>query len=248
MECDCRLVRNRIAKLSGIIALALVLAACARDPLPEFPRVVLWAWESPQDLSFIDPGAVGVAFLAKTVVIGGGTTQIVLRREPLRVPPGTSLMAVVRVQSSGEALPDVREAAAAIGDAAKLAGVRALQIDFDATQSERSFYRDLIARLKTQIPPSFPITITALASWCRYDNWIGDLPVAEAVPMLFRMGPDGYKPGEKFRLSLCGNSVGISTDEPIIKLPRVRRVYIFHPGSWTKVDYRNALQEVKRWI
>jgi hypothetical protein len=234
--------------MSAAIALALVLAGCTRDPLPDFPRIVLWAWESPQDLSFIDPLETGIAFLAKTVLIGGGTARVLPRRDPLHVPPGTALMSVVRVQSSGGQLPDAAEVAPAIAEAAKLAGVRALQIDFDATLSERDFYRELIGKIRAQVAASVPITITAVASWCRYDNWIADFPVADAVPMLFRMGPDRYKPGEKFRLSLCRSSVGISTDEPILKLPRVRRVYIFHPGPWTKPDYQNALQEVKRWI
>jgi hypothetical protein len=238
----------RLSSAGAFLLLALLLAGCARDPLPEFPRVVLWAWESPQDLSFLDPREAGVAFLAKTVVIGGGTVRVVPRREPLKVPAGTVLMAVVRVQSSGGALPDAAEVATVIADAARLAGVRALQIDFDATVAERGFYHELIGLLKTRIPPGLPLTMTALASWCRYDTWIADLPVAEAVPMLFRMGPDRYKPGEKFRLTLCRSSIGISTDEPIIRLPRVRRVYIFHPGSWSKADYQNALREVKRWI
>ena len=227
---------------------ALVLSGCARDPLPQFPRIVLWAWESPQNLSFLNPREAGVAFLARTVVIGGGSVRIVPRREPLSVPDGTVLMSVVRVQSSGGALPAAAEAAPAIAEAARFAGARALQIDFDATASERDFYRELMRRLKDQIPREMPLTMTALASWCRYDHWIADLPVAEAVPMLFRMGPDRYKSGEKFRLNLCRSSIGISTDEPIIELPRVRRVYIFHPGPWSKVDYQNALQEVKRWI
>jgi len=216
--------------------------------LPAFPRIVLWAWETPQDLSFLNPREAGVAFLAKTVLIGNGRLTVRPRLQPLHFPPGTVLMAVVRIESSGPDLPLPADVASAIADAATMAGVRALQIDFDATASERSFYRELIGQLKSRIPSGMPLTITALASWCRSDAWIADLPVAEAVPMLFRMGPDRYHPGEKFRASLCRNSIGISTDEPIIRLPRVRRVYIFHPRPWSKMDYLNALQEVKRWI
>jgi len=233
---------------SVLSALALVLAGCARDPLPEFPRVVLWACESPQDLSFVNPHEAGVAFLARTVVVGRGSVRVVPRREPLHVPGGTILMAVVRVQSTGGPLPAAAELVPAIAEAARLAGARALQIDFDAVKSERGFYRELMARVRDQVPRPLQLTITALASWCRHDGWIADLPVVEAVPMLFRMGPDRYKSGENFHVNLCRSSIGISTDEPIIKLPRVRRVYIFHPGPWTKVDYQKALQEVKRWI
>jgi hypothetical protein len=239
---------TKLGAVAALTGFALVLTGCARDPLPEFPRVLLWAWESPQDLSFVNPHEAGVAFLARTVFIGSGTVRVVPRHEPLHVPGGTILMAVVRMQSTVGPFPAAAEVVPAIVEAARLAGVRALQIDFDAVKSERGFYRELMARVRDQVPRPVPLTITALASWCRYDGWIADLPVVEAVPMLFRMGPDRYKPGEDFHVNLCRNSVGVSTDEPIIKLPRVKRVYIFHPGSWTKVDYQNALQEVKRWI
>ena len=37
-----------------------------------------------------------------------------------------------------------------------------------------------------------PLTITALASWCDGDDWIDGLPVADASPMLFRMGRGDY--------------------------------------------------------
>jgi hypothetical protein len=47
-----------------------------------------------------------------------------------------------------------------------------------------------------------PCLFTALASWCEADGWISGLPVAEAVPMLFRMGPDHYFPGGDFRSAL----------------------------------------------
>jgi hypothetical protein len=241
-------MRKMSSPAAALLCAAIVFTGCMREPLPAFPGVILWAWESPQDLSFIDPHDAGVAFLARTIVIGNGRITVLPRVQPLHVPPGTVLMAVVRIESPGRDLPDPGALVPPIAEAARLAGVKALQIDFDARSSERGFYRDLIGRLRNQLPADVPLTMTALVSWCRYDNWIAGLPVAEAVPMLFRMGPDRYQPGEKFRDGLCRNSIGISTDEPIMKLPRVRRVYIFHPGSWSKADYQNAFQEVKRWI
>jgi hypothetical protein len=93
-----------------------------------------------------------------------------------------------------------------------------------------------------------PLSITALASWCESDNWIANLPVTEAVPMLFRMGAgEGYHPDEDFRPGVCRSSVGISTDEPLPEFPRGRRVYIFHPRSWSAVELRAAVHEVERW-
>jgi hypothetical protein len=228
-----------------VLCFAVLLPACRRDPLPRFPRVILWAWESPQDLSFLNPRDVGVAFLAPTVLLQDGQAHIRPRFQPLHVPPGTALMAVVRIESQG-ALPTVQSACSLVSEPATLAGVRALQIDYDAKFSERAFYRDLLHCVRGRI--SLPLVITALASWCQYDDWMRDLPVNDATPMLFRVGPDRYRPGSEFRIRLCQSSFGISIDEPIAKLPRGKRLYIFHPGPWTQIDYRNALEGVRNWL
>jgi hypothetical protein len=210
--------------------------------------VILWAWESPQNLSFIDPREAGVAFLAKTLQIGDHQAIIRPRLQPLRVPPGTALIAVVRLESSGhDDLPKSAEIAPAIADAAREPGIRALQIDYDARFSERAFYRQLIGEVRRSLPASVPLSMTALASWCNGDSWIATLPVSDAVPMLFRMAPERYRPGSIFRVPLCRASVGVSMDEPVRSLPRGQRVYVFHPGPWTQRDYKNALQEVHRW-
>ena len=144
-------------------------------------------------------------------------------------------------------LPAPVSLAAAIAEMVHQPGIRALQIDYDARLSERPFYRDLIDRVRERLPAEFPLSITALASWCDADGWIAALPVREAVPMLFRMGPDRYRPGDPFRVPLCRSSVGVSMDEPLSRLPRGRRVFIFHPGPWSERDYKNALQEAHRW-
>ena len=224
------------------------LSGCRHDPLPKFPRLILWAWESPENLNFIDPHQAGVAFLAKTIRLGDHRAIIRPRVQPLRVPPGTALIAVVRLESLGQDdLPQPAEIASAIADAGRAPGVRALQIDYDARVSERAFYRELIDEVKRGLPADFPVAITALASWCNGDGWIATLPVSDAVPMLFRMGSERYRPGSSFRVPLCQSSLGVSMDEPISRLPRGRRVYVFHPGSWTKTDYNHAVQEVHRW-
>jgi hypothetical protein len=215
------------------LCLSVFLTGCGRDPLPGFPRVILWAWES---------------FLAKTLVLGDHQAMVRPRLQPLRVPPGTALIAVVRLESSGrDDLPPSADIAPAIAELAREPGMRAIQIDYDARVSERAFYRDLIGQVKRRLPDRFPLSITALASWCNGDGWIATLPVSNAVPMLFRMGAERYRPGSGFRVPLCQTDIGVSMDEPVARMPRGRRVYIFHPGPWTERDYRNALQEVRRW-
>ena len=236
-------------RIAALIA-CLLLVACARRPeaLPGFPRVFVWAWEHPEDLRSLDTRAVGVAFLARTVSLAGGRVAVRPRMQPLHTPPGTVLMAVVRVESAGRAAAaPLSDAAGAIAGAIGAPGVRALQVDFDAVASERSFYRRLLAELRRRLPPGLPISVTALASWCQFDGWISDLPVAEAVPMLFRMGPDHYAPGSDFHAALCRSSVGVSTDELPLSIPAGRRVYIFHPGSWSPGDLSAALRKANQW-
>jgi hypothetical protein len=72
------------------------------------------------------------------------------------------------------------------------------------------------------------------------------LPVAEAVPMLFRMGP-GERPARTFRPQLCRSSAGVSLDEPLREPPSAARLYIFNPRPWTAASYRAALREVRKW-
>jgi hypothetical protein len=244
-------------RLAALVLMLTALVAAAyrwpqRDPLPEFPRIMLWAWERPEKLDFINPREAGVAFLARTIYLRGGMVTVRPRLQPLVVAPGTVLMAVVRIESqpdpehAGEPASRITVEHAILG-ATELHGVRALQIDFDARASEREFYRAVLLDLRRVLPASMPLSITALASWCEYDGWISGIPVTEAVPMLFRMGAEPYRAGSDFRVGACRTSVGISTDEPLREIPRGRRIYLFHPRSWTASELRAALQEVKRW-
>jgi hypothetical protein len=232
----------------AVTALAALAYHPARDPLPQFPRTVVWAWERPEKLDFINPREVGVAFLARTIYIRGGMVSVRPRLQPLVVAPETALMAVVRIESQGVQSASRAKVEHAILEATELRGIRALQIDYDAKRSERDFYRGLLVDLHRVLPSSMPLSITALASWCESDNWIANLPVTEAVPMLFRMGAgEAYHPGEDFRPGVCRSSVGVSTDEPLPEFPHGRRVYIFHPRSWSAVDLHAAVHEVQRW-
>jgi Protein of unknown function (DUF3142) len=244
-------------RLAALVLMLTALVASAyrwteHDPLPEFPRVMLWAWERPEKLDFINPRETGVAFLARTVYLRGGIVTVRPRLQPLVVAPGTALMAVVRIESqpdadhAGEPASRIAVEHAILG-ATELHGVHALQIDFDARASEREFYRAILLDLRRVLPASMPLSITALASWCEFDGWISGIPVTEAVPMLFRMGAESYRAGSDFRVGACRTSLGISTDEPLREIPRGRRIYIFHPRSWSAGELRAALREVKRW-
>jgi hypothetical protein len=45
---------------------------------------------------------------------------------------------------------------------------------------------------------------------------------------------------------VCRSSVGVATDEIPPVVPHGRRIFIFHPGSWTAAAYRDAMQMARR--
>jgi hypothetical protein len=99
------------------------------------------------------------------------------------------------------------------------------------------------------MPPRLPLSMTALASWCLDDNWLDELPVDEAVPMLFRMGPGeaalrrawpSRTPAPK-----CRESLGVSLDEPLPLMRDDKRMYVFNPNAWTPDSVHTALETMK---
>jgi hypothetical protein len=212
------------------------------------------------------------------------------RLQPLRVAKETPLIAVVRIettsdlwhrpeQRSGEE-PSVSAATSlytqrqrdVVADmaaaAARLPNVKALQIDFDASQSEQPFYAALLQDVRRRLPEGMPLSITALASWCIGDPWLDQLPpgtIDEAVPMLFRMGPDALEvasyleSGNDFRSRACRGSLGVSTDErfsrgvlsgatsPNGRTWARRRIYVFSPDPWTQKGASSVASEIAEW-
>jgi hypothetical protein len=232
--------------------LVAVSAGCHRESprLRGFPQRMLWAWESPQDLRFLKHGE-GVAFLAGELHLDPGGPRWQPRRNPLRVNPQTPLVAVIRVEA--KEVPEFAHIGALVEQAricAALPGVRGLQIDFDATRSQRPWYTEALKAVRKALPEAMPISITALASWCWGDPWIRDLPVDEAVPMLFRMSADEaairalLAQGREVAVPEAAHSWGISTDEPLPRLRPGRRIYAFHPGSWTEGAWANLRERL----
>jgi len=269
--------------------------------MANLPNLYLWAWERPEDLQFLSNRKVGVAFLAKTISLApplaatlpksSATTdspffasvrvQVRPRLQPLRINPGTPLMAVVRIESVRGAFPgshssqsapattlsqpDLSLFAAEIANSAQITGVTALQIDFDATLSEHTLYRDLLIEVRKKLPPNFPLSITALASWCIGDRWLDQLPpgtIDEAVPMLFGMGQGALEvtsylaAGNNFTVPTCATSLGLSTDESFSRdtisgnisglstTSQDKRIYIFSPGPWRQAATEKLLRDI----
>ncbi len=222
------------------------------------PRLTVWAWERREDLRALDPATTAVAYLNRTLILDARGLIAEPRRQPLLLPASSALtrIPVVRIETAkGAVLSDA--SAAAVGSAILQALDRhsaALQIDFDARASEREWYRSVLARVRAQMPTAMPLSITALASWCSYDNaWINTLPIDEAVPMLFRMEPDrrraaslGVLSREEFaiRAPRCMNSVGISTHERWPAELAGRRIYIFPDAGWQQDSLKETVRQL----
>jgi hypothetical protein len=270
-----RLLRSPYTRVSLVAAVALTIAGAVivltvrnmrhgsvvptlpATALNGVPERVLWAWEEPEDLHTL-PTNVGVAYLAETYLLTDRIT-VLPRRQPLSPAPGAALIAVVRIETRpGFAdTPALRLALAehlayygTIADirASARGGVRALQIDFDATQSQQPFYRSVLELLRPQIPRTLPLSITALVTWCGPHSWLHTLPIDEAVPMEFRMGgpraiafANTTRRGYPITEPLCRTSVGLSTDEPwpasVSTLNPSTRVYLFAPRPWQPAEF-----------
>ncbi len=223
------------------------------------PRVVLWAWERPENLEFIKsslpglPRQIAVAFLARTIRLRADETIVKPRLQPLRFAPGTELIAVARIETERATLSRAQLATtvSTISQLARENNIGAIQIDFDAKESERQFYRELLQSLRQSLPAKTRLSITALASWCIHDDWLEGLPIDEAVPMLFRMGVERDEvksylaSGGAFRPRLCRNSLGVSTDEPLPRPPASRpaNIYAFNPRPWSAIAVSEFLKE-----
>jgi Protein of unknown function (DUF3142) len=259
--------KNSVLVMMSLMFVALWLMILSLDKLsitafsiPKYgtstpPKLFLWAWERPEHLEFIDPNKTGVAFLAKTIDLQGHKVVTHPRLQSLKVPSGTELIAVVRIETDSKERPLLSEAqrtetVSTLAKVAKLPGITALQIDFDAIVSERRFYREVLYELRPQMPKSVALSITALASWCIGDTWLSGLPIDEAVPMLFQMGVDDrwvknyLKSGQDFRTPVCRHSNGVSTDESVAGLNLTRRFYVFSPQAWSP----SILKKVQRQV
>jgi hypothetical protein len=181
---------------------------------------------------------------------------VVPRAAALRVPKGMYEMAVVRFnfEQPYDALTDrslwqPRQRARAeelILDLVRLTHAKALQIDFDAPESARPFYRDLLVNLRSRLPEDTFISITALVSWCMESkSWLTSLPVDEYVPMVFDMGIPGdavltlLKRGGDFPFRGCRTSLGIRHGSRDVPFKPGVRVYRFRGGTpWNGIDAR----------
>ena len=259
-----------MASLTSLIVVSLQLPAIAfegtgiettRADKPEaLPHKVLWAWKRSEDLSRINPREFGVAYLACHVFIQGENIKWQSRNQPLKVPPSTIVEPTIRIDVDRSEKPafserQIERIVHLIELSTRVPNVAQVQIDYDALETERPFYNSLLKRLRKALPKTTPISITALASWCLFDNWIKDLPIDEAVPMMFSLGRERdkvlryFRQGRGFIDPRARQSLGLSLeDTPVneLMIPIVRkrkipvRVYVFTRTPWTELKIQTA--------
>jgi hypothetical protein len=219
--------------------------------LAKLPRHTVWTWERREDLRSIDPATTAIAPLAFTLVQDGPVLRTQLQRNSLTLPsdPAPRRIAVVRLEThQPELSPETaRRVAQTMLKAVQNPAPDALQIDFDAVQSERAWYRLILTTLRAELPPDMPLSITALASWCSHDRWMSGLPIDEAVPMLFRMEPGVHgvsDPEIAMREPLCMNSAGISTRARWPEDLHGKRVYLFPDRGWQRDNLSETLRNL----
>jgi hypothetical protein len=250
-----RLIRWRPVAAAAVMIAALVTVAGDNVIMPR-PAMVLWAWERPEDLRFAGPD-IGVAVLAGSIMLSGQTVRVTGRRYPALTLPGQRIVGVVHIEiDRREPLvwsPSQREATVSrIFELADNPRFAEIQIDFEVRASERHVLLDVLRAVRATLPAWQELSMTALASWCDTERWLGSAPVEKVVPMLFRMGPTGENlkrrlvTGDDFGDHHCRTSLGIAVDTPPYRLPSGRQIYIFNPHSWNSEALGVILRDLGR--
>lgn len=230
------------------VIISCLISSCGMNKkVSKSPAIMLWAWERNEDLRFLNSDEIGVAYLAQTLNITDKKVVLIPRRQPLKINPDTFLIAVTRIETNRPPMKfsdsQLEETAELIINSSLRKNVSGIQIDFDAKVSEREFYKQLLQSIRGKLPPNKMLSITALASFCIGDRWMKDLPIDEAVPMIFDMGIDRRQidsylnSGRDFTEPLCRTSYGFAIYEPKnITLEQNRTRYYFNSKPWKPSD------------
>jgi len=180
------LIRRLVA--ASLFAPAMASAATA---LPA--GGIAWMWDGAR---VPQPLPAEIAPVVDQILFRG--TQVLVRpgHPPRGLPPTTRVTPVVHVEMSVVRPPigfDAHESVIvhAVVRAARRSTSGWVQLDLETHPSQRAFYRRLVRDVRTALPASTRLSVTALAWWCRSGDWLDGLAADEVVPMFFRMGRDG---------------------------------------------------------
>lgn len=248
---------GRIIWGAGLAACLLALLALGSESRGPPSHLVVWAWERPENLLFLN-GDAEVAVQTGFVMLSGDRVFARGRHDPLLAEPSRVTTSLVHVEIDRLQplawTPEMRRGTvqAVLSYAAAVPAER-VQVDFEVRQSERQVLLDVLHDVRAALPAKTLLSMTAIASWCDTESWLDAAPVDEIVPMLFRMGPRGetlkarLASGGDFRNRRCRSALAVSTDAPLKTAPAGRRVYMFSPRGWSQADYERLAGEVGGW-
>lgn len=230
----------------------------------EPPKITIWSWDYPQDLTFVRPQTADIAYYAGTAYLRGANVFFRPRTKELKVADGVHVYPVLRIESDGRARPDTalyEQIVPLVSELQSRHKADKIQIDFDARQSERPFYSELLKNLSKSLGHKAKLEITALASWCTVgcgeNNWLdqcisGDLRCEPPVLMLFSMGPgsDAVLPKlNRSKISSIGLSVAEHRTNRLVRklgyLKAAGRIFVFNPRPWTEESWLAIQEELK---
>lgn len=247
---------NKLFLFPVLLVIVIVLFAVFKNLFINFRKtsqnLVLWVWERPENLYFMNREDVIYAYLAGSVTKTDNDLIFYPRRQPLRIPNNSKTISVVRIEDKSNRKlftdPDLEITSNFIlNSCTKLKGNISCQIDFDATLSQIDFYKRLLVTIRNKLPTDIHLSITSLLSWCTTNNkpWFDGLSIDEIVPMFFRLGTDfdiyrnKITQGTLILNQACQKSIGISTDE---ELPgkvylKDKIIYIFNNQYWNRSNW-----------
>ncbi|MCB1049376.1 MAG: hypothetical protein H6510_17340 [Acidobacteria bacterium] len=217
------------------------------------PAHMFWAWEKPEDLYSLPIDKAGIALLVQTLRLSEKGVMALKRRQKIQYPPGVYMLATTRIEVNPGTTPEQLNSLMPtvlnhLRPFLKDPRFNGIQIDFDATVSQRAFYRKLVQAVHMEMPSDLWFSVTCLASWAVSDAWLADFPVDEWVPMYFQMGLDGptiqrhLKKDKRLRLST--HSAGLDPNEKVPLPASIDRIYWFQRPTWTEDTVQNCLKVV----
>ncbi|MBI5358812.1 hypothetical protein HZB69_04275 [Candidatus Amesbacteria bacterium] len=165
-----RKVLTIVILISILITSAQLLAGIKGNKRENKYTTVLWAWERPEYLNFLKNTDTGVAFLAGSIEFRDSLIKSVPRLQPLSVDSDTIMTEVVRIDNidhrdmnfTDKELTAISEFIVRM--CSQKGKITHCQIDFDALESEREFYKNLIHDVRKKLPEKLSLSITALST------------------------------------------------------------------------------------
>lgn len=214
------------------------------QPLP----LNVWTWDRFDDLSFMEGEQGKIAALIATFRVSrAGRVVTELRHHDFLRPRSVSLITVFRLEIdpttcvSNKAIDQI---VASITGLARRGSE--IQIDFDATKSQRLLYKKILLKLRDRTDKR--LSMTALASWCTYDDWLNAMPISYAVPMLYTLGLEQRQIQHYLRekkdwgVRACRGYVGLSLSDLSLlensSILSTHRIFLFNNNAWSPQDFK----------